>query len=324
MNILIPVFPGVVHASALGMADILRLSSSFYQRVPEPKAPWFEPILVSTGLDLEVQNHGTTIRCDHTLATAPKADVVIVPAVVGHLPSILTHQQALVDWMQKENQSGTRLYSTCTGAFFIAATGILDDKEATTSWFAAEEFKALFPQVLLRDERILIDNGTSVTTGATLSFQNLCIYLIEKYYGKALGNLAAKLFLVEKDKQIQSSFAMFHGQKQHGDEVISQIQTYIETHAAERLSIVELAEVASLSERTFIRRFKNATGNTPLEYVQRIKVELAKQWLEEGELSIKEIGFEAGYDDITYFRSIFKKYTGLTPAEYRKQFVFEV
>jgi transcriptional regulator GlxA family with amidase domain len=216
------------------------------------------------------------------------------------------------------------LSSTCSGVFFLAATGYLDGQEATTSWFSASQFRKLFPQVKLMDEKIIVDNGKIVTGGATLSFQNLCIYLIEKYYGVEIGNYAAKMFLVDKGKHNQMTYSIFSDQKNHNDDTIADIQTFIEQNAAKKLIVSELAEKALLAERTFIRRFKTATGNTPSEYIQRVKIELAKKLLENDKSAIKEICYETGYEDQSYFRNVFKKYAGLTPVEYKRQFTFQL
>ena len=192
------------------------------------------------------------------------------------------------------------------------------------SWFAAEAFRAHFPRVRVKDERLLIDNGRVVTSGASTSFINLCVYLIEKHYGPSLGNYCAKLFLVNKGAQSQRAYAIFSHQKTHQDEAIREAQDFIEDHITEKLTVRQVLKEVSLSERSFIRRFKSATGVAPLEYIQRTKVEYAKRQLEEESTSVKEISYSTGYADINYFRSTFKRYTGLTPLAYRRQYSFGI
>ncbi len=324
MKVIIPVFKDCVSASVIGMMDMLMLTRNFYALLPGKKQNWFEVELVSLGKSRTVQNNGFAIACHTLLKDCDKADIIIVPAIVGHLPSLLEEHKHFITWMQQQAGKGTILCSTCNGAFFVAATGRLDGKEATTSWFAAADFRSMFPLVKLIDEKIIVDNGKTITGGATLSFQNLCIYLIEKYYGKQIGNLAAKMFLVDKGKHSQLTYAIFSAQKSHGDDEILNSQAFIEENGSQKLVVSKLAGKAAMAERTFIRRFKNATGNTPSEYIQRVKVELAKSLLEKDKIAVKEICYETGYEDQSYFRNVFKKYTGLTPADYKKQFTFSL
>lgn len=306
------------------MMDMFQLTESAYRQMPDQKRDWFAVNLVSLEATEAVSTNGFTIGCHAVLKSNTTADLVIVPAITGDLPTLLARHSYFIDWLKQQYARGAMLCSTCNGAFFLAATGVLDGQEATTSWFASGAFRSMFPAVKLLDERIIVDNGRTITGGATLSFQNLCVYLMEKYYGRHIGTYAAKLFLVEKGKSSQLTYSMFMAQKSHGDDEIRHIQTQIEEQAADRLVVSQLASQAAMAERTFIRRFKNATGNTPSEYIQRVKVERAKELLENDRLSVKEICYETGYEDQSYFRNIFKKYTGLTPADYKKQFTFPV
>ncbi len=324
MNVVIPVFKDCVSGSVVGMMDLLVKSNVLQQQLGPERGRTFEVELMAVGESLTIDNNGFPITCHRRLSQNPPAGLVIVPASDGDLPLLLAQHAALIAWLQRQHAAGAVVCSTCTGAFFVAAAGLLDGQPATTSWFAVEAFRRLFPTVILHDERIIVDNGRVITGGATLSFQNLCVYLIERFYGKALSSYVAKLFLVEKGKSSQLTFAMFNGQKTHADTEILRIQEFIEKHATEKLVVTALSQQAAMAERTFIRRFKAATGNTPSEYIQRVKVESAKNRLEEDRESIKEIGYRTGYEDLNYFRDVFRKYTGLSPAEYRKQFSFRV
>jgi transcriptional regulator GlxA family with amidase domain len=324
MKVVIPVFKNCVSASVVGMMDMLQLTENFYKHLPIKKKQWFSVQLVSIEESKTVQNNGFEINCDVTLAECKDADLVIIPAMVGDFAALIETHANFIEWLKIQYTKGMILCSTCSGAFFLAATGHLDGKEVTTSWFASNDFRKMFPRVKLMDEKIVVDNGKTITGGATLSFQNLCIYLIEKYYGTEIGNYAAKMFLVEKGKSSQLTYSIFQTQKDHNDIEIRKIQGFIEENAAEKLVVSSLADKSAMAERTFIRRFKNATGNTPSEYIQRVKVELAKKLLENDKTSVKEICYETGYEDQSYFRNVFKKYTGLTPVDYKKQFTFMV
>jgi len=324
MKVIIPVFPNCVSASLIGMMDILHYAQNFHNQLYplQQDRKIFTVQLMSAGEQNLVQNNGFPIQCHLNLSDVVQADIVILPAVVGDLAGMLQEYEPLIQWIKKQHDGGAAICSSCTGAFFVAATGLLDDKEATTSWFASGLFRQLFPKVKLHDEKLIVDNGHIVTGGATMSFMNLSIYLIEKYYGKVLGNYCAKMFLVDKGKDNQQQYAIFFTQKAHQDADILKAQEFIESNARAKITVSEVSEKMAMSERSFIRRFKSATGNTPSEYIQRVKVEHAKQLLEAGKDNIKEVSFSTGYEDLNYFRDVFKRYTGLTPQEYRRMFLF--
>lgn len=326
MKVIITVLESSIPASVVGVMDILRHARSFYSHLhPEnPDMEIFDVKLMSVSDEKTVLSSGFPLVCQTSISELPIADIVIVPALVGDLQAIIQENQALIQWLTDQYKSGTALVSTCTGAFILAATGLLNGKEATTSWFSADAFRLMFPDVILLDEKIIVDNGNMVTGGATLSFMNLCIYLIEKYFGLELGNYCAKMFLVDKGRSSQQSYAIFSLQKIHKDNEIRKVQEWLEKNPEEKLVVSDLAQLFGISERNLIRRFKAATGNTLSDYFHRVKVEKAKQLLEEGRENIKEITFRSGYDDPEHFRGIFKRHTGLTLAGYRKMFLFNL
>ncbi len=326
MKVIVPVICANVPTSVLGIMDILNYSQAFSNQLSpqKKKKNTFEVILASAEKSKTINCNGYQLVCHTSLLPFEKADLVVVPAAVGNMAELVQKYPTLVQWILQQQKKGAAICSTCTGAFFVAATGLLDGKEATTSWFASDYFRMMFPKVKLLDEKIIVDNGKIVTGGATLSFMNLCIYLVEKYYGKELGNYCAKMFLVDKGKISQNSYSIFSVQKSHQDTEILKAQDFIEAHAQEKLTVGTISDEVLMSERTFIRRFKAATGNLPSEYIQRVKVEHAKKLLEEGQENIKEISYKSGYEDLNYFRDIFKRYTGLTPMEYKKMYSFSV
>jgi len=208
----------------------------------------------------------------------------------------------------------------CTGAFLLAATGLLKNKSATTHWYAASAFKAMFPDVKLEDHKIIVDENGIYSTGGATSSLNLGLYLTEKYCGKETANAASKMLQMDNDRATQTRFSMFIPQTQHKDQEIYQAQKAIEQDQHEKLTVEALAAIVHLSKRSFIRRFKAATGNTPIEYMQRMNVEKAKRQLETSKSSIDQIIYSLGYNDINSFRKIFIRYTDLTPKEYRARY----
>ena len=326
MKVVIPVFNNSVSVTVVGIMEILQQSQYLYHQLYPDKGNLnlFDVQLMSTEDSKVVDNSGFLITCHTHISEVQGVDMIFIPGTHGDILSLLAQHTHLIGWIKMQYLRGATVCSTCTGAFFLAAAGILDGKEATTSWFAAEAFRKRFPQVKLCDEKMIVDYDRIISGGATTSFINLCVYLIEKYYGKQMGNYCAKNFMVDKGKLTQKSYTIFSKHKNHQDAETIQAQEFIESKLEEKVTVARVCEQVMMSERSFVRRFKSATGNLPLEYIQRVKVEYAKQLLEEGDNSIKEISYNTGYEDINHFRSIFKRYTGVTPSAYKRMYSFDL
>jgi transcriptional regulator GlxA family with amidase domain len=184
----------------------------------------------------------------------------------------------------------------------------------------ADNFRAMFPKVNLQTDKLITDEKGIYTSGGAYSFLNLIIYLIEKYYDRQTAIYCSKVFQIEMDRQSQSPFMIFTGQKSHGDEVIKKAQAYIESKVDEKISIEDLSSKFAVGRRNFDRRFIKATGNTPVEYAQRVKIEAAKKAFETGRKTINEVMYDVGYSDVKAFREVFRKITGISPLEYRSKY----
>lgn len=217
-------------------------------------------------------------------------------------------------------EQGADIASLCTGAFLVAETDLLAGKVATTHWIAVDLFQRKYPNIQLLHEQIIVDAGRIYSCGGAMSFVNLIMYLVEKFCGSEIALLAAKMFLIDLNKGPQHSYAIFSTQKHHHDDEILRAQRWIETHYNKKLTVEKVAGHVAMSKRHFIRRFKHATGNTPLEYLQRVRVESVKKQLEAGKGSIETIVRSVGYDDMASFRKIFIRHTGLSPTEYRRRY----
>ncbi len=202
----------------------------------------------------------------------------------------------------------------------LAETGLLNGKSCATHWTAHDIFRKRYPKVELVPEKIIVEDNGIYSSGGAYSFLNFILYLIEKYYGRENAIWCSKVSEIEFDRIEQGHFMIFSGQKDHNDEPIKEAQEYIEEHFAEKISIEHLAERSAISKRNFLRRFKRATANTPLEYIQRVKIEAAKKILESTTSTINEVMYDVGYNDTKSFRNTFKKHTGLSPIEYRKKY----
>ncbi|TSD62952.1 helix-turn-helix domain-containing protein [Inquilinus sp. KBS0705] len=284
------------------------------------KPPIFKVQLI--GLANEVKLHGGlfSVHTDALLKDVAKTDLVIIPAFTGELSASISKNEEFLPWIVKQYSKGAEVASLCIGAFILASTGLLNGKECSSHWRTANEFREMFPEVTLVDDRIVTEQQGLYSSGGATSYWNLLLYLVEKHAGRDMAILASKVFALEIDRKSQSPFIMFNGQKTHEDEPIKKAQEFIEANIAERISVEDLALKYAIGKRHFERRFKKATNNTPVEYIQRVKVEAAKKHLEHTRKNINEVMYDVGYTDTKAFRTVFKKITGLSPVEYRNKY----
>jgi transcriptional regulator GlxA family with amidase domain len=284
------------------------------------KPPVFNVQLV--GLEKEVKLHGGlfSVHTDAVLNDVKKTDLIIIPAFGGDMRTSIKRNEEFLPWIVDQHYKGAEAASLCVGAFLLAATGLLDGKECSTHWRFANEFREVFPQITLVDDRIVTEQKGLYSSGGATSYWNLLLYLIEKHAGRDMSIMAAKMFALEIDRKSQSPFIMFNGQKTHEDEPIKKAQEFIEANITEKISVEDLALKYAIGKRHFERRFKKATNNSPLEYIQRVKIEAAKKHLESSRKNINEVMYDVGYSDTKAFRTVFKKITGLSPVEYRNKY----
>jgi transcriptional regulator GlxA family with amidase domain len=247
-----------------------------------------------------------------------KQDLIIIPALHEMNNYGVGNNQKLIEWITNQYEEGSELASLCTGAFFLAATGLLKNMECSTHFRAEESFTKIYPDVKLRIDKIITDSKGIYTAGGASSTLNLIIYLIEKYNGRETAIYCAKILQIDMERTAQSMFIMFEGQRKHDDNAIKEIQSLIELKIEEKISVESLPERFNISKRSLVRRFKKATNNAPIEYIQRLKIEGAKRDLEMK--NVNEIMYSVGYTDVKAFRTIFKKITGLSPIEYRNKY----
>lgn len=276
--------------------------------------------LAGTSKEVDFYDGLFCVRPRTDVSTIKRTDLIIVPSLNHNYERAIKGNQLLIDWLRQQYKNGTEIASICTGAFLLAAAGLLDGKSCSTHWAASENFRNKFPGVNIQTDKLITDEDGIYTNGGAYSFLNLMIYLVEKYYDRQTAIFCSKVFQIEMDRQSQSSFIIFKGQKMHGDEIVKEAQNYIENKPEEKISIVEIASRFPVSRRQFDRRFIKATGNTPLEYAQRVKIEVAKKALETTRKTINEVMYGVGYSDEKAFREVFRKITGLTPLEYKGRY----
>jgi transcriptional regulator GlxA family with amidase domain len=249
-----------------------------------------------------------------------KTDLLIIPSLSYGYHEVIKDNKELIDWIREQYKNGAEIASICTGAFLLAATGLLEGKTCSTHWNAAADFRKLFPNIKLQADKLIVVEPGIYTNGGAYSFLNLVLFLVEKYFDRQTAIMCSKVFQIDMDRTSQSPFFIFQAQKNHGDALIGEAQSFIEENLSGKISFEDLSSKLAISRRNFDRRFIKATGNTPVEYLQRVKVEVAKKTLEKGRRSIFEVMNEVGYSDDKAFREVFKKITGLSPLDYRMKF----
>lgn len=261
-----------------------------------------------------------SVKPDCLMADIDKTDLIIIPAIFDEIQTTKKQNQAFIPWILYQYKNGAEVASMCVAAFFLAETGLLDGKQCSTHWMHANNFRQLYPNVELVDDKIMTEEDGIYTSGGAYAFLNLLLYLVEKNAGRDVAVQISKAFNIDIDRESQSPFIIFEGQKEHGDKKIKTAQEYIENNYEETIRVDELAGKLALSRRTLERRFKKATSNTVTEYVQRVKIEAAKKDLERTRKNVTEVMYEVGYSDTKSFRNLFRKITGLTPIEYRDKY----
>ncbi|RDC54523.1 helix-turn-helix domain-containing protein [Pedobacter chinensis] len=288
------------------------------------KQPLFKVELVAASKEVKLNNSLFSVHADKLLQDINQTDLIFIPAISGNVDNALEKNKELLPWIVKHHAKGSEVASLCMGAFLLASTGLLNGRKCSTHWLFANQFREMFPEVDLVDGSIITDSQGLYSSGGANSYWNLLLYLVEKYTDRDTAILAAKYFAIDIDRESQLAFMMFQGQKGHEDAKIKLAQEFIDGNYQEKITVDQLADMLALGRRSFERRFKSATKNTVIEYIQRVKVEAAKRSFESSRKNITEVMFDVGYTDNKSFRDVFKKITGLTPIEYRNKYHKEV
>lgn len=284
------------------------------------KEPVFKVEYVGLNEYVPANNGEYTVKTDRLLKDLAHTDLLIIPPTFGDTDAGIQANAEAIPYFKKLHANGSSLASLCIGAFFLAETGLLDGKKCSTHWAHISEFREKYPNIEVEDGAIITEHDNIYSSGGASSLWNLILYLVEKFSDRETAVMISKYFALDIGRDNQSQFAIFRGQKNHGDADIQKVQDYIEQQYEKRISVEELANLINTGRRTFERRFKDATNNTPLEYLQRVRMEAAKRFFEASRRNVAEVMYDVGYTDTKAFRDIFKKITGLTPIEYRNKF----
>ncbi|NOX80056.1 MAG: helix-turn-helix domain-containing protein [Deltaproteobacteria bacterium] len=282
---------------------------------PDPR---FE-VEIITPDGLPVRAFNDVIITPHRAMADSHPDLVTIPGVLDIEQAVAKYGR-VIEWLREQHEQGILLAAICTGSMILAETGLLNGKIATTHWGWVDLFRKRYPEVRLKPDELITDAGDLFCSGAFNSFLDLSIYLVEKLCGRETASHCAKVLIHDIGRSSQAPYTTFCQQHDHGDALIIELQNILERDFRQPVDFNGLAKKHGMSRRTLERRFKKATGNTPLEYLQRVKVEQAKTLLESGHRSFDEISFHVGYEDSGFLRKLFAKHAGLLPSEYRARF----
>lgn len=314
----------VVLSSAAAPLDIFTRTNDILEA--DGTLPAFDVALVGRQSDRVSLTLPAFFDCQRTLSEVPpksaghRQSLILVPAFGGDWEQVREKNGDVIDWLGRHYRAGTEIASLCVGSYFLAEAGLLDGKPCTSHWGAMEDMRRRFPKIELQPDSVLTDQSGIYSGGGAFSSLNLVLYLVEKFCGHDTGVRVAKNFSIHRDHVNQAHFSVFNGLNQHGDQLILSAQDYIEAHYSEDISVERVAGLVNMSKRNFIRRFKQAVQTTPLEYIQRVKIEAAKKALERGQKNIQALTHQVGYSDSKTFRSVFKRLTGVTPQDYRNKY----
>jgi len=263
---------------------------------------------------------GLRLTPDNATKDLHNPQLIIVPGFMFNILGVLPSLAEMIRWLQQQHQQGSYIASMCTGAFVTAQAGLLDGRSATTHWVFSEQFAQRFPQVNLQTERTVTDDGQMLCSGGSTSGSDLLLHLIRKFASPQLAAECAKKLLVDVSARSQTPYACTTFKKNHTDAVILKIQIWLENRIANNIHLEQVAAEFGLSMRNFIRRFKEATEQTPIQYLQNLRIEKAKHLLESSQEAFDQITLRVGYEDGNSFRRLFKQRVGLAPSAYRKRF----
>jgi len=309
-----------MESSISGPYDILSLASSQWAARFSGKGAGLFRLTIVTG-------DGLPVTCFNGMKITPHTgtddchdpDIIFIPVVFGDLEPIVSNG-SLVSWVRRLNEQGTIICAVCAGVFLAAQTGLLDGRKATTHWNLAEEFQRRYPDVILKKERMIVDEGDIITAGGVTAFIDLSLYMAGRFGSLKLSSALSRMLLIDPARRLQSPYFEYRFNTSHQDKSILNAQNWMKENITSPLTVSMLARKVGLGERTFARRFRKATGDSPLEYLQYLRIGKARTLLETTGEPVETITYETGYEDASSFRRLFKRATGLSPTAYRKKF----
>ncbi|MGB7930719.1 MAG: helix-turn-helix domain-containing protein [Gammaproteobacteria bacterium] len=325
-EVLIVAVPETAGSALYGMLDVLLAAGNIWQTLVrvEAEPALFNVRIASPRRKAFTCGNGIPVRPDCAITDDPHCDIVILPELwLGPDEDVEGRYPELLSWIRRRYAGGAILYSACSGALMLAATGLLDGREATSHWGYQDLFHARYPEVQFRPEPNLVfadREGRIVTAGGTTSWHDLAIHIIARHASPGEALRIAKVYLLKWHGEGQLPYATLVRRQPHADSVVRTCEKWLGENYRLTDALKQLVRHVGIPERTLKRRFKAATGSTLIDYLQNLRVEMAKRLLESGQMPVDEISAEVSYDDESFFRRLFKRRTGLTPSQYRRMF----
>ncbi|NWN91216.1 helix-turn-helix domain-containing protein [Marinobacter adhaerens] len=322
-------FDGALASAITGVIDLFRLAGVTWARIHgEPPVPYFTTRLLTRNGDPCRCINGITLFSEGSWEEldADRTDLVIVPTIGAPIAQVLPENPDLIAWLgqfkgSSHGSSGqVQLASNCTGAFLLAEAGLLDHREATTHWGFSHQFRERYPQVVLTPEKLVTVDGHIACAGGGMAWWDLGVHLVERHAGSQVARELAKAFVIDAGRNSQAPYSALQSRRYHSDPVILELQDWLEENYCEAVTLQSLTHISGLTMRSLIRRFKQATGDTPTGYLQAIRIEAARRHLENSRLPVEEITRRVGYEDVSSFSRLFRKQSGLSPGAYRSRF----
>lgn len=320
-------FDGALASAITGMIDLFRLAGVTWARIHgEPPVPHFQTrLLTADGEPCRCIN-GLGLLADgrwRDLDPEAQGELVVIPTIGAPIEQVLAANAGLIDWLAEVahgDSAQVRVASNCTGAFLLAEAGVLDGREATTHWGFSTQFRQRYPMVKLHPEKLVTVDGPVACAGGGMAWWDLGIYLVERFAGASVARELAKAFVIDAGRTSQAPYSVLQTRRYHSDPAILKLQDWLEQQFREPIALSTMAAMAGLTERSLLRRFKQATGDNPTTYLQLLRVEEARRRLESTSENIETITRGSGYEDVSSFSRLFRKHTGLSPGAYRARF----
>ena len=321
LEVIILGFDGVLSSVLTGALDLFSFTGVSWQRFSDLEVqPKFKVQIASVGgVDIKCSNR-LILQAHCDINDIQECDLLLIPTIGDSIDKVLKRNSELLPHLIRLADTNADIASNCSGAFFLAEAGLLDNKIATTHWGYANKFKADYPLVDLQENQFVTQSGNIFCAAGGSAFYDLALLLIERYCGREMSTQVAKTQIIDSKRGSQNSYTNVTLHKPHSDVLVKQVQEFIENNFEQSIQVSDLATMVNVTSRTLNRRFQSCVAMRPIEYIQAVRIEQAKRLLESGKVSIKSLAYQVGYNDISSFTRLFKRATELTPKEYQDKF----
>ena len=321
LEVVILGFDGALSSVLTGALDLFSFTGVSWQRFSDLEVqPKFKVKIASVGgVDIKCSNR-LILQAHCDINDIQECDLLLIPTIGDSIDKVLKRNSDLIPHLIRLADTNADIASNCSGAFFLAEAGLLDNKIATTHWGYANKFKADYPLVDLQENQFVTQSGNIFCAAGGSAFYDLALLLIERYCGREMSTQVAKTQIIDSKRGSQNSYTNVILHKPHSDVLVKQVQEFIENNFEQSIQVSDLATMVNVTSRTLNRRFQSCVAMRPIEYIQAVRIEQAKRLLESGKVSIKSLAYQVGYNDISSFTRLFKRATELTPKEYQDKF----